>query len=153
MAEAYSVFANGGKRKDSHLITKIVGPTGNTIAKHNSETTRVTSKKVAKEMSSMLLGVVGVRYRPRCANTGIQLAGKTGSTQLPYPDIDGTKDQWFVGYTPDLVGAVWLGYDKRDRLHYLPQAVLKRLSLYLKESWKECNHLWREMISIGSIPA
>ncbi len=119
MAEAYSVFANGGKRKDSHLITKIVGPTGNTIAKHNSETTRVTSKKVAKEMSSMLLGVVESGTGQGAQIPGIQLAGKTGSTQLPYPDINGTKDQWFVGYTPELVGAVWLGYDKTDRQHYL----------------------------------
>ena len=49
----------------------------------------------------------------------MQIAGKTGSTQLPYEDINGTKDQWFVGYTPNLVGAVWLGYDKTDRQHYL----------------------------------
>src|SRR5690606_28098749 len=48
--------------------------------------------------------------------------GKTGSTQLPYNDIDGTKDQWFVGYTPNLVGAVWLGYDKTDREHYLAKS-------------------------------
>src|SRR5690606_28047010 len=51
---------------------------------------------------------------------GYTIAGKTGSTQLPYADItEGTKDQWFVGYTPNLVGAVWLGYDITDRNHYL----------------------------------
>jgi penicillin-binding protein 2A len=122
MAEAYSVFANDGKRKDGHLITKIVGPTGNTIVKHNSETTRVTSKKVAKEMTSLLLGVVESGTGKGAQITGVQLAGKTGSTQLPYHDIDGTKDQWFVGYTPDLVGAVWLGYDQTDRQHYLPSS-------------------------------
>ncbi len=119
MAEAYSVFANDGKRKDSHLITKIVGPTGNTIARHKSKTTRVTSKKVAKEMTSMLLGVVESGTGQGAKIPGIQLAGKTGSTQLPYQDINGTKDQWFVGYTPDLVGSVWLGYDQTDRQHYL----------------------------------
>src|SRR5699024_8836929 len=31
----------------------------------------------------------------------------------------GTQDQWFVGYTSNLVGAVWLGYDKTDRTHYI----------------------------------
>lgn len=50
---------------------------------------------------------------------GVSLAGKTGSTQLPYADLNGTKDQWFVGYTGEIVGAVWLGYDKTDREHYL----------------------------------
>ena len=48
------------------------------------------------------------------------MAGKTGSTSLPFRDItDGTKDQWLVGYTPDIVGAVWLGYDITDENHYL----------------------------------
>lgn len=33
--------------------------------------------------------------------------------------MDGSKDHWFVGYTPDIVGAVWLGYDQTDPEHYL----------------------------------
>ena len=37
LAEAYSVFANDGKREDSHLITKIMGPTGNVIAEHKNK--------------------------------------------------------------------------------------------------------------------
>lgn len=122
MAEAYSVFANEGKMKDGHLITKIVGPTGNTIAKHNSESTRVTTKKVAKEMTDLLLGVVESGTGKGAQIPGVQLAGKTGSTQLPYNDINGTKDQWFVGYTSNLAGAVWLGYDQTDRQHYLPSS-------------------------------
>nr|WP_295972061.1 PBP1A family penicillin-binding protein [uncultured Bacillus sp.] len=122
MAESYSAFANDGKRKDGHFITKIVGPTGNTIAKHNSETVKVTSKKVAEDMTSMLLGVVENGTGAGARIPGVQLAGKTGSTELPYTDLDGTKDQWFVGYTPNLAGAVWLGYDKTDRQHYLPSS-------------------------------
>ncbi|MBA5844868.1 penicillin-binding protein, partial [Escherichia coli] len=43
----------------------------------------------------------------------------TGSTQVPFDDTSGTKDQLFVGYTPNLVGAVWMGYDKTDKEHYL----------------------------------
>jgi penicillin-binding protein 2A len=122
LAEAYSTFPNGGKRTDSHLITKIVGPTGKVIAERKGTTKKVTSKKVANEMTSMLLNVVetGTGQRTRIRN--VQIAGKTGSTQLPYNDINGTKDQWFVGYTPNLVGAVWLGYDITDREHYLPNS-------------------------------
>ncbi|AIE59201.1 transglycosylase domain-containing protein [Bacillus methanolicus] len=119
LAEAYSVFPNEGKRMDSHLITKIVGPTGNVIAEHKQKTTKVTSKSVANKMTSMLLNVVESGTGKGTNIPGVQLAGKTGTTQLPYKDIDGTKDQWFVGYTPNLVGAVWLGYDKTDREHYL----------------------------------
>lgn len=119
LAEAYSTFPNGGKRNDSHLIKKIVGPTGNVIAAHKEKTTKVTSKSVARNMTSMLLDVVENGTGSATKISGVQIAGKTGSTQLPYSDINGTKDQWFVGYTSNLVGAVWLGYDKTDRSHYL----------------------------------
>ncbi|MFS0865419.1 transglycosylase domain-containing protein [Fredinandcohnia sp. 179-A 10B2 NHS] len=120
LAEAYSAFANEGKRSEGHVIKKIVGPTGNIIAEHQSKTTKVTSKKVANEMTSMLLNVVETGTGKGTKLKGVELAGKTGTTQLPYKDINGTKDQWFVGYTPNLVGAVWLGYDKTDQTHYIP---------------------------------
>ncbi|MBD8067690.1 PBP1A family penicillin-binding protein [Bacillus sp. PS06] len=119
LAESYAAFPNGGTRHESHLITKIVGPTGNVIAEHESKSVRVTSKKVANEMTSMLLNVVESGTGKGTSIQGIPIAGKTGSTQVPFEDINGTKDQWFVGYTPNLVGAVWLGYDKTDREHYL----------------------------------
>ena len=122
LAEAYSVFANEGKRRDGHLITKIVGPTGNVIAEHKSKTEKVTSNIIAKKMTSMLLGVVENGTGKGVKTNEFQIAGKTGSTQLPYHDINGTKDQWFVGYSPNLVGAVWLGYDQTDREHYLPNS-------------------------------
>lgn len=122
LAEAYATFPNGGKKHDGHLITKIVGPTGNVIVKRKKEMVNVTTKTVANQMTSMLLNVVESGTGKGTQINGIQLAGKTGSTQLPYKDINGTKDQWFVGYTPNLVGAVWLGYDKTDRNHYLSKS-------------------------------
>ncbi|WP_223587808.1 transglycosylase domain-containing protein [Neobacillus bataviensis] len=122
MANAFSAFPNGGKRQDSHLITKIVGPTGNIIAEREAKTTKVTSKSVANEMTSMLLNVVESGTGKRAHIPGMQIAGKTGSTQLPFANVNGTKDQWMVGYTPNLVGAIWLGYDQTDRQHYLPSA-------------------------------
>ncbi len=120
MAEAYSVFANDGKRAKSHIITKIVGPTGNVEGEFKPKTTRVTSRKTAEKMTSILLNVVETGTGRNAKVEGYDIAGKTGSTQLPFPEItEGTKDQWFVGYTPNLVGAVWLGYDLTDRNHYL----------------------------------
>ncbi|WP_080845973.1 transglycosylase domain-containing protein [Cytobacillus gottheilii] len=119
LAEAYAAFPNEGKKNDAHLITKIEGPTGKVIAERKKITVKVTSKKVAEEMTTLLQGVVDEGTGTGTKMDGIQIAGKTGSTQLPYADINGTKDQWFVGYTKNLVGAVWLGYDKTDREHYL----------------------------------
>jgi penicillin-binding protein 2A len=120
MASAYSTFPNEGVRMESHLITKIVGPTGNVVAEYEPKSTRVTSKSVANDMTSMLLDVIKSGTGQGAKITGFQLAGKTGSTQLKDSNIPGTKDQWFVGYTPNLVGSMWLGYDKTDNNHYLP---------------------------------
>ncbi len=119
LAESYAAFPNGGKRNESYLIKKIVGPTGNIIADRETKTVRVTSKKVANDMTSMLLNVVESGTGKGTKLNGVALAGKTGSTQLPYNDISGSKDLWFVGYTQNIVGTVWLGYDKTDREYYL----------------------------------
>jgi penicillin-binding protein 2A len=66
------------------------------------------------------------------------VAGKTGTTQLPatkeFEGIgDGSKDAWFVGYTPELVGAVWIGYDQTDRNHYLSTSGGYNPALVFKE--------------------
>ncbi|NRD79323.1 PBP1A family penicillin-binding protein [Bacillus sp. BRMEA1] len=135
MANAYSAFANGGNREDSHLITKIVGPTGNIIAEHKTETTKVTSAKVANAMTSMLLNVVESGTGRRAYIPGVQMAAKTGSTQLPFTS-NGTKDQWMVGYTPNLVGAIWLGYDQTDQEHYLPSSSSANVVPIFKEMMK-----------------
>jgi penicillin-binding protein 2A len=120
LANAFSAFPNGGKRQDGHLITKIVGPTGNIIAEREPKTSKVTSKENADEMTAMLLNVVETGTGKNAHIPDVQIAGKTGSTQLPFNDINGTKDQWMVGYTPNLVAAIWIGYDQTDRQHYLP---------------------------------
>lgn len=152
MAEAYSTFPNKGKKHDAHLITKIVGPTGNVIAEHEEKETRVTSKNVANEMTSMLLNVVETGTGKGTRMKEAQIAGKTGSTQLPYSDIDGTKDQWFVGYTPNLVGAVWLGYDKTDRQHYLSGSSSKDVVPLFREIMEESvPHIKPEEFEVESV--
>ncbi|WP_059172887.1 transglycosylase domain-containing protein [Bacillus sp. FJAT-27445] len=119
MAEAFSVFANRGERVDAHTIVRIVDASGKVVAKRKEEKTRVTTPEVADKMNTMLLGVVEHGTGKGARIEGREVAGKTGSTQVDIPGINGVKDQWFVGYTPDLVGAVWVGYDKTDKDHYL----------------------------------
>ncbi|WP_433748573.1 transglycosylase domain-containing protein [Falsibacillus pallidus] len=120
MAEAFSTFPNNGKREESHLITKIVGPTDEVIMKWKKKETNVISKKVSDQMISMMLNVFETGTAANAKIPGYSLAGKTGSTQVPIENHrEGTKDQWVVGFTPNLTGAVWLGYDKTDENHYL----------------------------------
>ncbi|MGE7767238.1 transglycosylase domain-containing protein [Peribacillus sp. NPDC096540] len=119
MAGAFSAFANDGKRMESHAIVKIVGIDGKELASWEEKATKVTSKAVVDKMNTMLLGTVEYGTGKNAAVSGYEIAGKTGSTQVPIEGISGVKDQWFIGYTPSLVGAVWAGYDTTDEKHYL----------------------------------
>ncbi|MED3564252.1 penicillin-binding protein 1A [Bacillus xiapuensis] len=119
MAEAYMVFANNGFRERTHVINKIVDADGKIVGQRNEEKIRVTTKAVTDNMTTMLLGVVEQGSGQGAQIPGREVAGKTGSTQVPIKGISGVKDQWFVGYTPQLVGAIWVGYDKTDENHYL----------------------------------
>ncbi|MBM4762790.1 PBP1A family penicillin-binding protein [Bacillus sp. B15-48] len=152
LAEAYSAFPNGGERMESHLITKIIGPTGNIIAEHKKDGVRVTSKRVADEMTSMLLNVVETGTGQATKINDLEIAGKTGSTQLPFNDVNGTKDQWFVGYTPTIVGAVWIGYDKTDRQHYLPTSSSSTVVPIFREIMVQASpHIEKKEFTVGSI--
>ena len=81
----------------------------------------------------MLKGVVEQGTGKNARVEGLEVAGKTGSTQLPFENESGTKDHWFVGYTPELVGAVWLGYDQTDQDHYLSSSSSATAPIIFKE--------------------
>ena len=119
MAQAYTTFANNGEMQEAHAIKKIEDIDGKVIATWKGKATQVTKPEVAEKITFMLKGVVDEGTGKKAYLDGFAIAGKTGSTQLPFANDSGTKDHWFVGYTPNLVGAVWLGYDQTDENHYL----------------------------------
>ncbi|MDF2835823.1 MAG: penicillin-binding protein [Paenibacillus sp.] len=120
MAEAYGAFANDGIRIDSHAIIRIESADGTVLAaRQEAQVNQVTTSEIARVMTNMLQGVVESGSGKAAAIEGRDVAGKTGTTQMPGVSGYGAMDNWFVGYTPQLVGAVWLGYDKPDAGHYL----------------------------------
>ncbi|RMC39165.1 PBP1A family penicillin-binding protein [Lactobacillus sp. ESL0236] len=121
MARAYSAFANKGNLPDSSFfITKITDASGNVIAEnHNYGHHRIISENTAKEMTTMLLGVFANGTGASAQPAGYQVAGKTGSTEVPNSYGFGTKDQWIVGYTPDVVIATWVGFDRTNKKHFM----------------------------------
>ena len=119
MAQAFSAFPNDGQMMEAHAITEIKNPEGEIIGKWNGKSTQVTEPEVAQNITYMLQGAVENGTSTRAQISGMDVAGKTGTTQLPFAGVDGSKDHWFIGYTPDIVGAIWLGYDKTDPEHYL----------------------------------
>lgn len=118
MAQAYSAFANNGIVVDAHAIRRVETVDGEVLGKWYKKSVRVSQPVVAQQITYMLRGVVQEGTGRKAQIPGRPTAGKTGTTQLP-DGRDGAKDNWFVGYTPELVGAVWIGYDKTDANHYL----------------------------------
>ncbi len=122
MAQAFSMFPNLGTMKKAHAITRITSSTGEILLEVVEEEVQVMKPENAYTMTEMMMGVVqdgtgknAVLDRPT--------AGKTGTTQLPrsgaFEGVNGVKDAWFVGYTPELVTAVWMGYDKIDPINIM----------------------------------
>jgi penicillin-binding protein 2A len=133
MAEAFTVFPNNGIRMKTHAIKKIVDADGNIIGEWKTNKERVTTKAVTDNITTMLLGVVEQGTGSAAQIPGRETAGKTGSTQVPITGINGVKDQWFVGYTPQLVGAIWVGYDKTDAEHYITPTSNKGSAVVFRE--------------------
>ncbi|WP_199880739.1 transglycosylase domain-containing protein [Bacillus massiliglaciei] len=120
MAEAYSAFANKGVRHEAHAIERIEDAQGKEVVSWKEKKTKVTTKEITDKINTMLLGVVEYGTGSNAKVSGHEIAGKTGSTQAEQLDISGAvQNQWFVGYTPGIVGAVWAGFDKTDNQHYL----------------------------------
>ena len=121
MARAYSAFANKGNLpNNSYFITKITDASGKVLAENNNTGThRIISANTAKEMTTMMLGVFQNGTAQSAQPNGFRVAGKTGSTEVPNSSGFGTKDQWIVGYTPDIVMATWVGFDRTNQDHYM----------------------------------
>lgn len=120
MARAYSAFANGGKLPDTHFITKIVDATGAVVVDNTNTTAKqIITAKTANEMTSMMLSVFSSGTGTSAAPSGYKIAGKTGSIEGDSSWGFGTKDQWVVGYTPDVTVATWVGFDQTDANHFL----------------------------------
>lgn len=121
MAHAYSAFANSGNLpNNSYFITKITDASGRVLAENNNTGShRIISSNTAKEMTTMLLGVFRNGTAQSAQPNGFQVAGKTGSTEVPNSYGFGTKDQWIVGYTPDVILSTWVGYDRTNKEHYM----------------------------------
>ena len=103
MAQAYGVLANQGIRTEPMAITRVLGPDGTLLYEFRPRQEVVLSEVTTYLVTDMLRGVIE-RGTGRRANIGRPAAGKTGTT-------DDNHDAWFVGFTPELVAAVWIGHD------------------------------------------
>jgi penicillin-binding protein 1B len=113
LTTAFSVFPAGGMRHPSTPVQLVVDARGHLVFRPDARGTRAIPAPTAALMTNMLEDVVifGIAY-PLRANYGFTrpLAGKTGTT-------NDYRDGWFVGFTPDLVAGLWVGYDHPQSLN------------------------------------
>jgi penicillin-binding protein 1A len=108
MARAYAGFANGGYRVDGSItgnrprVIASVARNGK-VVRNGAVPKRALTATSAATIDQILQGVVRSGTGTAAAVPGWQIAGKTGTTE-------NSGDAWFVGYTPRLVVAVWVGY-------------------------------------------
>ncbi len=154
MASAYTAFVNHGIRAACMFVTKIEDSEGNVIAQFQPRLNEVISEESAHKMIYMLRNVVdggtASRLRFKYHLTG-QLAGKTGTT-------NNNSDAWFVGLTPTLVNACWVGGDDRD-IHFNSMAMgqgasgaLPIFALYMQQVYQNSRLGYRQD-EIFDIPA
>lgn len=120
MAAAYATFANRGVRVDPAFVTSVTRRDGTILYRHDHHQERVLDPRVADEINAVLERVVnegtGVRAR-----IGRPVAGKTGTGQQ-------WRDAWFVGYTPELVTSVWMGFAREGSRSMVPPATPFRVT-------------------------
>jgi penicillin-binding protein 1A len=104
LANAYATFASGGFYAPPRLVREIRGADQQPIGPPQVEPTRVISPQEAYMMTSLMRSVVDVGTGRRAQRIGHPIAAKTGTS-------NDSRDAWFVGYSPELVCAVWVGYD------------------------------------------
>ena len=126
MVNAYAIIDNGGKKIDATLIDRIQDRYGRTIYRHDGRNCagcaqpewtaslpepelldvreQVMSPYTAYQITSMMEGVVERGTGKKVKIVGKPVAGKTGTS-------NDERDAWFIGYTPDLVVGVYVGYD------------------------------------------
>jgi len=113
MAAAYTAFINRGIRTQPVYVTRIEDAFGNTITSFEPQIKEVFSEITSVKMLDMLRGVMDggtgsrVRYR---YNLKAPMGGKTGTT-------NNNSDGWFMGFTPKLVTATWVGGEDRS-IHF-----------------------------------
>ena len=104
LTRAYSVFASGGVKMRPIAIKYILDTRGKVLESNEPQGEQVISPETAFLITSMMEDVIDYGTGWRVKALGRPSAGKTGTT-------NNNRDAWFIGYTPDLVACVWVGFD------------------------------------------
>ncbi|MBP3687432.1 MAG: penicillin-binding protein 1A [Alphaproteobacteria bacterium] len=155
MTTAYSAFVNGGMKVSPYLIEQIQDRFGKSLYKNNDshclgckaahyseemevpeisdDRVRVLDEQTAYQMVSILQGVAVRGTGARLAQLRRNLAGKTGTTNQ-------NKDAWFIGFSPDMVVGIYVGFDDPRTLGRIETGASAALPIFydfMKEALKD----------------
>ncbi|WP_033828645.1 transglycosylase domain-containing protein [Bacillus andreraoultii] len=142
LAGAFSAFGNEGMYNEPHAIRKIVLSDRDTELDLKPKPKKAMNDYTAFMISDMLKTVVQSGTGARAQVPGVQIAGKTGTTNYTakekkdYNIADGSPDAWFAGYSTNYTAAVWVGYEKKKNPvddTKLPQKIFKSLMTYMHD--------------------
>ncbi len=106
LTSAFQTFANLGVRCEPYFIRKIVAPDGSVIEENSPKCEQVLPPQETRVLVDMLRAVVLEGTAVSASSLQRVVAGKTGTT-------NDYMDAWFVGFSPDIVAGVWVGFDTK----------------------------------------
>ncbi len=106
LTSAFQTFANLGVRCEPYFIRKIVGPDGSVLEENSPKCQQVLPPQETRVLVDMLRAVVLEGTAVSASSLQRVIAGKTGTT-------NDYMDAWFVGFSPDIVAGVWVGFDTK----------------------------------------
>jgi len=109
LVSAYCVFANNGIKVEPYGIIEVRDRFGNILKSYSPKENIIISQESAYIITNLLKGVVKHGTGRYALNLGKTCAGKTGTT-------NDCTDAWFIGYTPDIICGVWVGFDVKKSL-------------------------------------
>lgn len=119
MAQAFSVFPNGGIMRGSSLILEIKTPDNEIKEFERPWSKKILDEKTAEMISRALREVVIAGTGRKATILPVKASGKTGTTARPDPENpkrDKTIDAWFCGFTDEYTACVWAGFDNSENI-------------------------------------
>jgi penicillin-binding protein 1A len=125
MASVYGTLAAGGIHRTPETIRRVTDREGRILYQSRADATAALSPQIAYQITHVLEGVVDNGTGQSARSLGFPVAGKTGTT-------DDYIDAWFLGYTPEVVAGVWVGYDERKSLGHPESGSRAALPVFIK---------------------